>query len=603
MLNLVHAEIRVEGKVCDFDYLELYQSMSDHHRFTIHVNYRTHRESVWTETPEDILEQLGKQVYIKLSHRESQEVTEFLGRVTDIDIGGESGDQGYVILKGGSPTLLLDMDPSMGSFSEYTLSAIIDEVLENSGVKIRFVDKTLFKELIPYAARYQETAYAFLSRLAASCGEWFFYDGIKLVAGNPHTQEESRAVFDMELQHVNIASRIRNLNVALYDYHAGNDDVFIDDPQHIQGINTYMQVSKKQSEFFFPTQTKMPTSRKILTEKDITAQMRAFHSRNFSQMFLFTARANTCNIRLGELVATTLPKSFQVNVGLSLGRFRVIEVLHKVDKNGVYSNHFTGMAGSTEMMPAPKIPEPMAFPEPAVVVDNADPKNQGRVKVRFFWQNKFESTYWIRVQTPDAGSSDAFSTNRGFFFIPEIGDQVMVGFRQGNPSRPYVAGSLFHGMNSGGAAKENGLKRMATRSGHLLEFNDDERGDWGIRIADKNGNIIRINTKDKSIELSALETMTLKAKNVNILADENIHVEAKGDLVEEVQGSFALSVEGDVQSQVKGKVDMECKEQTVNADKIKLLSSGELQLKGQAAVKIKGGKVEVQGSSNKLELA
>ena len=52
-------------------------------------------------------------------------------------------------------------------------------------------------------------------------------------------------------------------------------------------------------------------------------------------------------------------------------------------------------------------------------------------------------TSWIRVLTPDAGSSGKVSSNRGFVFIPEKGDQVMIGFHYNDPNRPYVQGSLF----------------------------------------------------------------------------------------------------------------------------------------------------------------
>lgn len=50
----------------------------------------------------------------------------------------------------------------------------------------------------------------------------------------------------------------------------------------------------------------------------------------------------------------------------------------------------------------------------------------------------------------------------------------MVGFEQGNPDRPYVTGSLFYKANSQGAATDNTVKSIRTRSGHTLEFNDDE---------------------------------------------------------------------------------------------------------------------------------
>ena len=58
----------------------------------------------------------------------------------------------------------------------------------------------------------------------------------------------------------------------------------------------------------------------------------------------------------------------------------------------------------------------------------------------------------------------------------------MVGFEQGNPDRPYVTGSLFYKANSEGAATDNSVKSIRTRSGHILEFNDDEGETGALRL-------------------------------------------------------------------------------------------------------------------------
>ena len=76
--------------------------------------------------------------------------------------------------------------------------------------------------------------------------------------------------------------------------------------------------------------------------------------------------------------------------------------------------------------------------------------------------------------TPNAGKSDYHAKNRGMVFIPEVGDEVMLGYRYGDPSRPYVAGSMYHGMNGAGGSTDNVTKSIITRSGHMLVFNDKD---------------------------------------------------------------------------------------------------------------------------------
>src|SRR5690554_1075392 len=88
----------------------------------------------------------------------------------------------------------------MGAYVDYTLGNLVSEELEGSGVKVELESKPIFEGILPYAVKYRETSWQFLSRMAALCGEWFYYDGQKLVLGNPKREDTTRAAFDVELQ-------------------------------------------------------------------------------------------------------------------------------------------------------------------------------------------------------------------------------------------------------------------------------------------------------------------------------------------------------------------------------------------------------------------
>ena len=100
------------------------------------------------------------------------------------------------------------------------------------------------------------------------------------------------------------------------------------------------------------------------------------------------------------------------------------------------------------------------------------------------WQTDGMQTSWVRVMTPDGGSSSDVKSNRGFVFIPEVGDQVLLGFRHGDPARPYVMGSLFNGTTGGGGGQGNKCKSLTTRSGSSLKL-DDSKG--SVTLHDKGG--------------------------------------------------------------------------------------------------------------------
>lgn len=593
-LNAVETKITVDGKPCDFIHMDLDQRMAGHHVFEISVSYRHEKQSVWALTVDDIFrETLYKPVNIQMKHIETGEVNEFNGVVTDIEAVGVDGDKGTIILRGGSPTILLDRDPAMGAFVDYTLYNVVAETLENTGIKVELENNPALQRAIPYIARYKESSFAFLSRILYSFGEWFYYDGKKLIVGNPMNQNERRVTYDMELQEVRSVAGLRNLNTKYYDYDPTENNYFEEDSTTISNANLVMKGAQQVAEPLYPTAAKLPVGRAVLGETDMSNIVRVKQSREYTKTSIFTARCKTCGVRVGEIATAFVPEFPDVRIK-DLGSFRVLEVRHSVNKEGHYENTFKGITAQTETLPDDHIVMPQAFQEPATVVDNNDPRGQGRVKVRYFWQGQDESTNWIRVQTPDAGCSDVVAKNRGFVFIPEVDDQVMVGFQYGDPSRPYVMGSLFHRDNSKGAAADNNIKTISTKSGHLIEFNDDEGGDLGITVKDRNNNIIHIKTGSDSIDIEANkdvtvvagETMTLKSKNLVIEVDENMTTTVGGDQKTTVGGTVE-----DSSNELK---------ETISQDATITVKNKMIQTLGNADIIAKDGDIVVKAAGKAL---
>jgi uncharacterized protein involved in type VI secretion and phage assembly len=527
-LNSVHTEIKVDGQECDWTYLNLDQSMCGHHVFEIGVSYRTKENSVWRIRVDKIFRTtLGKPVSVRMTHIASGQTNEFEGVVTDMEAAGLDGDEGTIILRGGSPTILLDRNASMGSFVDCTLHNVVAGIIKQTAIKISIENKPQTDQIIPYIARYKETGFAFLSRILAAYGEWFYYNGKKLVVGRPDTQEPRKLTFDLELTEVRSMAGMRNLNTAYYDYNPAGNSYYERECTRIDHASLPMQDAKTASDPVYSTQTKLPMERAILDDSDMAAAVKVKQGREYVKTSRFTARCNSCAVHVGDIAEIHLPQTLKNVFFKDLGSFLVISVSHSVKREDGYENTFTGISGATKTLPDDHIVMPQAFPELAVVTDSNDPKHQGRVKVRLLWQPEGESTNWIRVQTPDAGKSDTVAGNRGFVFIPEVEDQVMVGFEQGDPSRPYVMGSLFHRDNSTGAAGKNTMRTIATPSGLTIEFNDDTKGDWGITVKDTEGNIIHVNTKDKSVEISAPDKISISSKEINICGSDSVNISSE----------------------------------------------------------------------------
>jgi uncharacterized protein involved in type VI secretion and phage assembly len=137
------------------------------------------------------------------------------------------------------------------------------------------------------------------------------------------------------------------------------------------------------------------------------------------------------------------------------GDYIVIRVVHEMSGTGVYQNVFEAIPANVPMPPPnPHRGRVHATLETALVKKNNDPEKLGRVKVQFVWQKDNQMTPWVRVAVPQAGDET------GVHFIPDINDEVFVGFENGNPEKPVVLGGLYHGKATANHWKnDNNLKK------------------------------------------------------------------------------------------------------------------------------------------------
>lgn len=163
------------------------------------------------------------------------------------------------------------------------------------------------------------------------------------------------------------------------------------------------------------------------------------------------------------------------------GGYGVTRAIHRWNEKG-YLNEFWATLWREYTMPE----RPVSRPAPGVasgrVVDSADPLKEGRIAVKFYWQEDM-GTHFFRILTPHAGA------DRGMYFVPEVGDEVLVAFEEGDIGRPLVLGSLWNGVDKppvqdfwGGEHPDNDCKRIVTKSGHRIQI-VDKKGKESIVIA------------------------------------------------------------------------------------------------------------------------
>ena len=162
----------------------------------------------------------------------------------------------------------------------------------------------------------------------------------------------------------------------------------------------------------------------------------------------------------------------------------------------------------------------------AEVVDIVDPEGQGRVRVRLPWSvDGYGEEYqaWARVTTMMAGA------DRGTWFIPQEGDEVLVAFNAGDTRHPYVIGSMWNGQDNPpetmDSAGNNYAKTIQSKNGVRVSLNDQDGeesltletpggqsfilkdGPGAIEIEDSNGNSIKLGTTSITVEAAVKVTI------------------------------------------------------------------------------------------------
>ena len=215
------------------------------------------------------------------------------------------------------------------------------------------------------------------------------------------------------------------------------------------------------------------------------------------------------------------------------GKYYVTSCNHRMTRKEGYVTRFSVSSRSPR-----SILETLRGPQPdkrhygvciGIVTNNDDPDGMGRIKVKFPWlENSLESN-WARIASPMAGNE------RGTFWLPEVNDEVLVAFEQGNVNRPYVLGSLWNGRDRPPAAPGEVLSTSGqvqkliwkSRSGHTIILDDSDSG-AGISICDSSGNKVTIDSMQNNMNLSAAGDIAIEAKG---------KVTIKGSAGVDVQGS------------------------------------------------------------------
>ena len=193
----------------------------------------------------------------------------------------------------------------------------------------------------------------------------------------------------------------------------------------------------------------------------------------------------------------------------------------------------------------------------AVVTNIKDAEGLGRVKVKFPWLTADDESPWARVLTPMAGG------DRGFYFLPEVDDEVLVAFEHGDMAFPYILGALWNGKDKPPEKNDDGKNNkrfIKSRSGHMIIL-DDTKDKEQVIIQDKSGkNKITIDCEQDSMQIQVEKDLTIEAKGKVILrsTDADMAIECK-NLEIKTQEDCKIDAGANFNMQAKSKAELTAK--------------------------------------------
>jgi phage protein D/phage baseplate assembly protein gpV len=227
---------------------------------------------------------------------------------------------------------------------------------------------------------------------------------------------------------------------------------------------------------------------------------------------------------------------------------------------------------------------------PAVVSDVKDPKKLGRVRLTLPWLDGTYTTGWARVAQPGAGA------DRGAVLLPEVGDEVLVGFTGGNLDAAYVLGGLHNGSDAPpkldtdpvDASGRIAARALVSRTGHRLELLETGSGPDGVLLAtgdrkftlrlDRTARQIEI-VSDGKVSVRARDGISLDAGSGPLdLAGQRVTVTSKSDIG--IEGRGQVSVRGTGGATVEGAT-------------VKVTGQGGAELTAGGSVTVRGAVVRI----------
>lgn len=437
------------------------------------------------------------------------------GEITGLAVDFIKKSTAHIIVTGYDVSHRLHRGRYNRSFLNSTDSDIVKSIAEETGIGIGHVDPS--GAVREYVFQENQTNMEFLRERAARIGFEFFIQNNKLYFRDPLTalkEAELTLEWLREIKSFNVrvasAEQVNSVQVNSWDY---SQKMLMyataTTEMHAMTVAPGTGLGSGVTQAF---KLKQPPKMIVVDqpvnngqpEADQMAQ--ALYDELSREFVTADAKADgNPKIRAGRVLSLELGPRYT-------GKYYVTDTRHRYNK-GVYKTDFAvrGLRPGSLLSTLP----PKTHLQPGqtllvgLVTNTRDPQGWGRVKVKYPTLNNNDESHWARVVGLGA------AMDRGFYCLPEIDDEVLIGFEHGDIHRPYVIGGVWNGkdktvekvdktINQAGQVR---LRTIRTRTGHTVQFveEDLDNSRTGIHIKTKRKNRITLNDSNECIEIQTKE--------------------------------------------------------------------------------------------------
>jgi phage protein D len=442
------------------------------------------------------------------------------GEITGIEVKFSNTSEAHIVVTGYDVSHRLHRGRFNRSFLNSTDSDIVKRIATEMRVKIGQVDRSGTPH--EYVFQENQTNMEFLRERAARIGFELFVQNDKLYFRKPKSERSLMLEWLTDINSFNVrvtsAEQVSAVEVNSWDYsqkklitETAKKEQLITDTGNGQGGSISQAFKLKQPPKMIVVDQPVNNN-----AKEAKQMAQSLYDELSGEFVTADAKAEgNPQIRPGRVIALA-------NMGTRYsGKYYVTETRHRYCQR-VYKTNFAvrGLREGTLLSTLP----PKTHLQPGqtllvgLVTNNNDPKGWGRVKVKYPTLSNKDESQWARVVGLGA------SMNRGFYCLPEINDEVLIGFEHGDIHRPYVIGGVWNGKDKtvetvADTIKNNKvrLRTIKTRTGHTVQFVEEDlrTSKAGIYIKTKNGHHIELNDSQKYIQITT-------ARKHRIRMDDNL---------------------------------------------------------------------------------